>query len=102
MHCKPIPPNTLTAIVGLLAEKVAGISETKLVDALQRYEPDGTPPVQPLLGKREVARLLSVSPWTVIRMADRGQLPSVMVGGQIRFPAEAVRRLASGAVHEGA
>lgn len=38
----------------------------------------------PLLRTAEVARALSVSPRTVVRLVASGQMPGVRIGGQIR------------------
>jgi len=49
-----------------------------------------------LLRTREVAALLRMAPRTVIAWALAGRLPSILTpGGQRRYPAEAVERLAA-------
>lgn len=49
-----------------------------------------------LLTRAEVARRFGVAPQTIARWARQGILPSVRtLGGQRRYPAEAVRRLVS-------
>jgi len=40
---------------------------------------------QPLLSVPQAAELLSISVRTVYTLVDRGELPSIRVGGQIRF-----------------
>jgi excisionase family DNA binding protein len=40
---------------------------------------------QPLLSVREAARLLSISVRTVYALVERGELPAVRIGDQIRF-----------------
>jgi excisionase family DNA binding protein len=45
-----------------------------------------------LVDARALARSLGVSPYTVLDLARRGKIPSVRVGRQVRFEAEAVRR----------
>lgn len=53
-------------------------------------------PSPELLTRGEVARRFGVAPQTVARWARQGILPSVRtLGGQRRYPAEAVRRLVS-------
>lgn len=44
---------------------------------------------------KEVAQYLHVSVATVYRLADRGELPFVQIGGRKRFDPEPVHRLAS-------
>lgn len=39
----------------------------------------------PLLTVRAAATLLDVSPRTVYALVERGELPAIRVGGQIRF-----------------
>ena len=46
--------------------------------------------VQPLLTPKEVARLLDIDEITVYRLARKGQLPAMKVGGQWRFGREAL------------
>lgn len=46
--------------------------------------------MQPLLTAREVARLLDINEITVYRLARKGQLPALKVGGQWRFGREAL------------
>lgn len=40
---------------------------------------------EPLLSVRAAAELLSVSSRTVYALVERGELPAIRVGGQIRF-----------------
>ena len=40
---------------------------------------------EPLLSVRAAADLLNVSPRTVYALVERGELPAIRVGGQIRF-----------------
>jgi excisionase family DNA binding protein len=40
---------------------------------------------QPLLSVQQAAQLLSISVRTVYTLVERGELPHVWVGGQIRF-----------------
>lgn len=44
----------------------------------------------PLLSLNQTAKWLQVSPWTVRRFVERGQLEMVLVGGQLRFEQKAV------------
>lgn len=45
---------------------------------------------RPLLSLRQTARWLGVSPWTVRRLVDRGELEMIVIGGQLRFAPEAI------------
>jgi len=53
-----------------------------------------------LVNQATAARLLSVSRFTVRRMAAEGQLRSVCIRGAVRYSREEIERLARGAVVE--
>ena len=96
MKLRQVPASTLTAICTLLRPYAPDVSETLLFEPVRVYEGAAPPEVRPLLSKYEAARLLCVSWWTALRMGRAGKLPMSRVGGQWRFPAEAVRALATG------
>lgn len=55
-------------------------------------EPEATSTLPPTLySLRDVAKFLNVSRSTVRRLVDTGQIPSMRVGGQLRFDILAVR-----------
>jgi excisionase family DNA binding protein len=55
-------------------------------------EPEATSDLPPTLySLREVARYLNVSRSTVRRLVETAQIPSMRVGGQLRFDILAVR-----------
>lgn len=49
--------------------------------------------LQQYLRASEVAKLLSMSPSNVYKQIDRGELPSVKIGGSVRVPARALMAL---------
>lgn len=46
---------------------------------------NATQPLEPLLKVEEVAKLLAVSKGTIYRLAERGNLSCVKIGGRIAF-----------------
>ena len=97
MRTRVVPPEVLAAASGLLAPFYQGLSPTDLHEALSGLNRADSSPVRPMLTKDQAARLLGLSPFTVIRMARAGKLPATRPnGGPWRFPADAVHRLARG------
>ena len=49
-----------------------------------------------LIDARELGRMLSMRPNTLLRLAWQGRLPCVRIGGCVRFDADEIARLVEG------
>jgi len=53
-------------------------------DHRERTSPPETDP-RPLMGVTSLGRYLEMSRWTIYRMIESGELPTIKVGGQYKF-----------------
>lgn len=93
MQVRQLPASTLTAVNALLEPYCRDLTPQKLVSALRVFEDTDTPKPLPLLRPRDAAKILGVSPWTVMRDVREGKLPGVKVRGQWRVQAAKVYAL---------
>ncbi len=47
---------------------------------------------EPLISRKEAARLLDCSTFTVARMTQQGLLPAIRVGGSVKYEPAEIRR----------
>lgn len=79
-----------------LEEKVEEVRSRPLVMSEPKEAPTLLPP-PPVLTYKQAAEQLGVSSKTIARMADRGEISKVMVGGSPRIPRSEIERIASAA-----
>lgn len=53
-----------------------------------------------LLSAKEAQEIFSISKWSLYRLASRGEIPSVKIGGLRRFPQKALEKVLMGEYFE--
>jgi len=98
MKVRAIPASVLNAVVMLMKPYCHELTETRLVHAMQAYDPENADRRRPLrfLSTREVADIMQVSTFTVYRMIKRGELRAARFGGHWRIPGDVLEELAGG------
>jgi excisionase family DNA binding protein len=96
-----ISTTIIAAASGLLSPFIPDLTPTRLIAALEAYEPDSqakspSDQIRKPLSIKEVCKLLSISRPSVYRMKERGDLKFIKIGSLTRIPAEDVERLLSG------
>lgn len=95
MKIQNVPPSTLQACVTLLQPHCPELSPTTMVKALREFDTSPSRTAERFLSKHEAAQMLGVTWHTVCRWARNGQIPTVKIGRDWRFPLSKLEAMAN-------